>query len=248
MALRNELEKQGRWLFKWRSYLPLLMLPILLIALRGSEYLERIAGSFAENIFDGFCIAISFLGLAIRCITVGYVPKGTSSRNTKGQKAKALNTTGMYSIIRHPLYFGNFIIFLGVTLFVEVWWFNLIAILAFWLYYERIILAEEKFLRQEFGDLYLKWAEKTPAFMLKFKTWKQPGLPFSFRNVLKREYASFFVIIASFTFLKIVGEIFAEGKLKLDLVWIIVFIVGLITYIILRTLKKKTKILDVEGR
>ncbi|MBU6392683.1 MAG: DUF1295 domain-containing protein [Planctomycetes bacterium] len=168
MALRNELEKQGRWLFKWRSYLPLLMLPILLIALRDSEYLERIAGNLAENIFDGFCIAISFVGLAIRCITVGYVPKGTSGRNTKGQKAKTLNTTGMYSIIRHPLYFGNFIIFLGVTLFVEVWWFNLIAILAFWLYYERIILAEEKFLRQEFGDLYLKWAEKTPTFMLKF--------------------------------------------------------------------------------
>jgi hypothetical protein len=44
MALREDLEKQGSWLFKNRSYLPLLGIPILLIALRNSEYLERTFG------------------------------------------------------------------------------------------------------------------------------------------------------------------------------------------------------------
>jgi hypothetical protein len=143
---------------------------------------------------------------------------------------------------------GNFIIFLGITLFVEVWWFTVIAVLAFWLYYERIIFAEEEFLRKKYGVLFLEWAEKTPAFLPKFKNWQQPSLPFSVRNVLQREYSSFFGIIASFTFLEIAGEIFAEGKLELDLAWAILFIIGLIIYLTLRMLKKKTRVLDVEGR
>ena len=248
MSLRDELEKQGNLFFRWRGYLPLLIVPILLIALRDSEYLERYVGDLADNFWEGFCISISFLGLIVRCLTVGYVPKATYGRNTKEQRASTLNTTGMYSIVRHPLYLGNFIIFLGITLFVQVWWFTLIAILAFWLYYERIIFAEEEFLRKKFGTLFLEWAEKTPAFLPKFKNWQQPSLAFSFRNVLQREYSSFFGIIASLTFLEIAGDILVRRKLELDLAWAILFIIGLIVYLTLRILKKKTKILDVEGR
>jgi len=242
MALKEEFEKTGNFLFRWRSYLPLSILPILLIALRESEYLEQILGDFGE----WGCVALSFIGLVIRCIVVGYAPKGTSGRNTKGQQAKTLNTTGMYSILRHPLYFGNFFIFLGIVLFTQVLWFVLSSIMAFWLYYERIMFAEEEFLRKKFGDIYLEWAKKTPAFLPKFKNWRQPRLPFSFKNVLKKEYSGFFGIITSFTFLDIVRDIFTEGKLELDLIWIILFIIGIIIYLTLRTLKKKTKILNVE--
>lgn len=248
MALREELEKQGNWLFRWRSYLPLLFLPVLLIALRESEYLELVFGDTVQDFYEIFCITISFLGLAVRCITIGFVPKGTSGTNRKQQNAEVLNTTGMYSIVRHPLYFGNFLIFLGITLFIQVWWFNIISILLFWLYYERIMFAEEEFLRKKFGNFYLEWAEKTPAFFPKFGNWKQPSLSFSFRNVLKRECIGFFEIITSFTFLDIVSDIFTEGKLELDLGWAIFFTIGLIIYLTLRTLKKKTKILDVDGR
>lgn len=248
MALREELEKQGSWFFRWRSYLPLLIIPILLIALRNSEYLELVFGDTADNLYEGLCIVISFLGLTIRCIIIGYVPEGTSGRNTKGQEAKALNITGMYSILRHPLYFGNFIIFLGITLFVQVWWFILIAILAFFVYYERIIFAEEEFLRKQFGNLYLKYADKTPVFWPNFENWQQPSLPFSFRNVLRREHSGFFAIIASFTFLEIIGDLFVEGRLELNLGWIISFSVGLLIYLALVTLKKKTRLLHGEGR
>ena len=33
MALREELRKQGNWLFRWRSYLPLIMIVIVLLAM-----------------------------------------------------------------------------------------------------------------------------------------------------------------------------------------------------------------------
>ena len=131
MILREEFARQGNWLFRWRSYLPLLILPVLFFALRESAHFERIPGGTIRGIFIGLCAGISLAGLSVRCLVIGYVPRGTSGRNTQSQVAQTLNTSGMYSLFRHPLYFGNFLIFLGLVLFVEVWWFTLIAILAF---------------------------------------------------------------------------------------------------------------------
>lgn len=126
------------------------------------------------------------MGLFIRCMVIGYAPRRTSGRNTDGQKAETLNTSGIYSIVRHPLYLGNFFIFIGMALFTQVPWFVLIAVLAFCLYYERIMFAEEKFLRGKFGDEYLRWADRRPAFIPSFKHYQKPALRFSFRNVLNR--------------------------------------------------------------
>lgn len=248
MALRETIEKQGSWLFKWRSYLPALGIPIFLIALRNSEYLERIFGDSIQNFWDLFSICVSFLGLGVRCFTVGFVPRGTSGRGTQIQGVEILNMTGMYSIVRNPIYLGNFIIILGITLFVQVWWFALVVWLGFWIYNERIIFAEEEFLRKKFGTLFLEWAKETPAFFPKFKNWKKPNLPFSLKTVLRREHSTFFSIVASFTFLHFVADFLAEKKFELTLPWIILFIVSLIIYLTLLILKKKTKILDVEGR
>ncbi len=58
-------------------------------------------------------MVISFFGLALRVIVVGHAPYGTSGRNTREQVADTLNTTGMYSIVRHPLYLANYLIILG---------------------------------------------------------------------------------------------------------------------------------------
>jgi hypothetical protein len=184
----------------------------------------------------------------IRSLVAGYAPKGTSGRNTKGQLAETLNTTGMYSIVRNPLYLGNFVIVLGVFLFTEVWWFILIGVAGFLFYYERIIFAEEEFLRKKFGDVFLEWAKKTPAFLPRFKNWQKPSLPFSFKAVLRREHSTFFAIVAPFTFLDIAVDYFAEKKLEIHVGWIIFFFVSLIIYLTLRILKKKTKVLDAEGR
>jgi protein-S-isoprenylcysteine O-methyltransferase Ste14 len=248
MALREEMEKQGGFLFRWRSYLPLVILPVLFIALPESGRIAQTLGDTARNVCMGISMTISFSGLLIRCLTVGYAPQGTSGRNTKEQKADLLNTKGMYSVVRNPLYLGNFLIALGIALFIGVWWLVLIFVLAFWLYYERIIFAEEEFLRRKFDPQFSLWAEVTPAFLPRPRKWRRPDLPFSLRTVLKREYTGFFVIAASFTFLEATVNLLAGGKLDMGLEWAMFFISGLATYLTLRTLKKKTRLLDVEGR
>ena len=228
--------------------MPLVILPVLLVALPEAGRIAQGLGDTVRDIWTCIAIAISFCGLLVRCLTVGYAPQGTSGRNTKEQKADVLNTEGMYSMVRNPLYLGNFIIALGMALFVGVWWFVIIFMLAFWLYYERIIFTEEEFLRRKFDPRFGLWAEVTPAFLPRFRKWRRPGLPFSLRTVLKREYTGLFVITASFTLLRALIDLLAKGHLDMGLEWAMFFISGLVAYLLLRALKKKTRVLEVEGR
>jgi protein-S-isoprenylcysteine O-methyltransferase Ste14 len=248
MALREQLEKQGQWIFKWRSYFPFIITPVCLIALRHSDYLERAVGPLAELLWEILCILISFTGLLLRCLTVGYVPKGTSGRNTQKQMADSLNTTGMYSVVRNPLYVSNFAMILGLLLFVEVWWFAVIGAIFFWFIYERIIFTEEEYLRKKFGEEFLAWADKTPVFIPHFKNWQKQSMSFSAKTVLRREHSTMFALVATFTVGEILGDLFSQGKIALEPRWVIFFFSGLIIYLLLRTLKKKTKLLNVEGR
>jgi protein-S-isoprenylcysteine O-methyltransferase Ste14 len=248
MALREDMERQGNWLFRWRSYLPLLVVPLLFVALQHSEMLEHFIGDKATDYWESLSICISFLGLGIRCVTAGYVPRGTSGRNTKGQLAETLNTTGMYSIVRNPLYVGNFVIFFGITLFIQVWWLALIVWFGFLLYYERIIFSEEEFLRNKFGVLFIEWADKTPMLFPDFMNWKKPNLPFSLKTVIRREFSTFFAIETVFFFLEICNNLLHKGKFEVSRSWVIFFIISLAIYATCVILKKKTHMLDVPGR
>src|SRR5580658_5397658 len=149
MSLRNELETSGSWLFRYRSYLPLAILPIFVICLASSKYLGR-SHVFNER-WQMACMALSFSGLVLRAIIVGHAPFGTSGRNTREQVANTLNTTGMYALVRHPLYLANYIIIIGFTMEFHVWWLVLLLTALYALYYERIMLAEEAFLRARFN-------------------------------------------------------------------------------------------------
>lgn len=143
MALREEYERIGNWLFRWRSFLPLLVLGLALVGMRDFTYLGN--AHKWDLVWEGFCLMVSFFGLGIRALVIGYVPEKTSGRNTLAQKAISLNVTGLYSIVRHPLYLGNFFIWLGISLFARHWLLSVTCMLIFWLYYERIIFAEEEF-------------------------------------------------------------------------------------------------------
>src|SRR5690625_4190690 len=117
-----------------------------------------------------FAVLVSIAGLSIRLVTIGFTSKNTSGRNTtEGQVADTLNTTGIYSTVRHPLYLGNFLMWLGIALWTGNFWFIISFCLFYWVYYERIMFAEESFLRKKFGDRYLEWAEQTPAFFPSLK-------------------------------------------------------------------------------
>ncbi len=253
MSLHDTMVKHGHTMFRFRSYLPLLIIPPLLLALKESLWVEDMIGDSLEDAWVGACFLISLFGLWIRAYTVGHVPGGTSGRNTQSQRAHKLNTTGMYSIVRNPLYLGNFVIILGVLLSIKVWWLVALGSLVFYIYMERIILAEEKFLTETYGVDYTEWREKTPAIWPDFKLWQKPELPLSIKTVMKREYPGLIAIGAAFFITEFVTDVYFEGETIRewvidDIAWPIMLAVILTIGLTSRYLKKHTNFLKVEGR
>ena len=163
MALIHSFEKSGNTLFRYRGQIPvvlfILVIPVLYFT--DTNWMDR----NTYQILTGLAIAISILGFIVRAISIGTTPKGTSGRNTEQQVAEVLNQTGIYSMVRHPLYLGNYLMWIGIVVFTFNIYFILIVSLAYWLYYERIMFAEERFLERKFGKDYLDWSLKVPAFI-----------------------------------------------------------------------------------
>jgi protein-S-isoprenylcysteine O-methyltransferase Ste14 len=246
MALRDDMVKNGNWLFRYRSYLPLFMVALLLISMRNYTFVS--VNHTLDVYWELFCFAVAMFGLGIRAHVIGHTPKGTSGRNTSGQIADTLNTTGFYSIMRHPLYVGNFFMWMGVALFVHQWAMSVVMIMVYFLYYERIIMAEEDYLRGKFGNAFEVWAKRTHCVIPSFGQWEKPALSFSFKNVLKREYSGLFAVIVLFNLMEFIGDYEVTKTIVLDPMWLIILGIGIVLYLVLRTLKKHTHYLHVEGR
>lgn len=248
MALQEELKQQGDYLFKYRSYLPL---GLLIIALALKWYLASDSStSLLSDILESSALWVGLLGLLVRVFTVGYTPENTSGRNTDaGQVADVLNTTGIYSLIRNPLYVGNLLMWLAVAMLTGSIWFVLLFIMFFWIYYERIVYAEESFLRDKFGQSYLDWTEHTPIFLPRHLRYKAPSIPFSWKKVLKKEKNGLFALFLLIWIFKLVGDYAAQGNIRLTEGW--EFYAALVTgilYFILRFLKRRTALLEEVGR
>lgn len=245
MSLVEEFDKKGNWFFKHRSYLPVVLYPLATLVLFIEFNNDFIIPELPWSIT---CLAVSILGLLIRVFVIGFTPKGTSGRNTDKQVAEVLNTKGIYSVVRHPLYLGNFLMWFGIILYVNNIWFAISCILLFWLYYERIMFAEEQFLKGKFGDQYLKWSMTAPPFFPKLKGWQNADLEFSFKNVLKREYNGLFAVGISFAYLNVLKNYLDTKSFAISDFWLYTFASTFAIFIILRSLKKYTKVLDVGGR
>ena len=253
MALIEQMDRSGNWLFRWRSFLPLLLFfgaaPVVLLG--KVHWLPMASGWDSSWWWPLICLDVAMAGQIIRALCVGYTPRGTSGRNTKeGQVAESLNTLGMYSICRHPLYLGNLLMWLGIVMYMGHVWFTVAFLLLYALYYERIMFAEEHFLRGKFGQVYLDWSSNVPAFWPALGRWKEPVVPFSLKNVLKREYNGFFALFLSFAWvdwLHGVREV-SMAEARIQPFWMLLLGFAFAVFLILRTLKKTTKVLDVAGR
>jgi protein-S-isoprenylcysteine O-methyltransferase Ste14 len=196
VILAERLYSQGRRLFAQRSIMPLLLLPFVLLALPDSAIAEQQFGETGSVLIKWVALFISLAGLVVRCVTVAYAPDGTSSRDTRGLRAPTLNTFGVYSLVRHPLYLGAGLMWIGVAMSLRVWWLVVIVGLAYWLYIERVAIAEEAFLEGTFADQFRHWASRTPAFLPRFSGWRPAPGTFQVKRVLSEHNGLLAVAIA----------------------------------------------------
>jgi protein-S-isoprenylcysteine O-methyltransferase Ste14 len=246
MALIQSMEKQGNFLFKYRGQFPVILFFLAVPFIYSTDY-NSISQQF-QNYCLSFASILSAIGYLVRFYTIGTTPRGTSGRNTKQQVANVLNSTGMYSVLRHPLYFGNYLIWLGIAVATLNIFFIVIMSLLFWLYYERIIFAEERFLERKFGDDYLDWSNTLPAFIPSILHFRRSDTPFSIITVLRREYASVLSGVIGFTFVELFTTYFSTDSWGISTFSLQFLIFTLFLVFILKLLKSYTNLLNEEGR
>ncbi|MCB9366847.1 MAG: hypothetical protein H6508_06700 [Calditrichaeota bacterium] len=231
-------------MFRYRSYLPLLLVPFGVWQLsRQTAYVGN--SEFVDRLWDFSCLGLALVGSLIRFLSVGYAQSGTSGRNTSaGQIADGLNQKGMYSLCRHPLYLGNLIIYSSVLLFTKSGWFAAAGSLALFLYYERIIATEEAYLIEKFGNGFTDWASRTPCLIPSCKNWVKPGLSFSMKAGLRSEFYSVVAAVVTFFILDLFERYFVEGVVRADTTWTILLVFSLATFFVLRHLRKHTNLLN----
>jgi protein-S-isoprenylcysteine O-methyltransferase Ste14 len=246
MAFIHSFESEGNWLFKHRGTLPVVLFILAVPAIIFTDY-STMSHRFIV-LMDACSVIACLVGFLIRAYTIGTTPKGTSGRNTEQQVAEQLNSTGIYSIVRHPLYLGNYLMWIGIVLFTKNISFAIIVSLLFWIYYERIMFAEERFLERKFGDDYLKWSLKAPAFVPKFYQFRKSNIPFSPKSVLRREYSGVLATVIGFAYIELMQNVFQYHQWTIGMNTLYILIATAVVTLILRSLKHYTQVLAEEGR
>ena len=246
MALLHSFEKEGNWLFKHRGQLPIVLFILAIPAVCFTSY--DLMGTGTVKFINYTAYFLSILGFIVRAYTIGTTPRGTSGRNTAEQVAEQLNKSGIYSMVRHPLYLGNYLMWIGIVLFTKNIEFTIIVSLMYWLYYERIMFAEERFLERKFGQSYLDWAAGVPAFIPRFSLFTKSTISFSLKSVLRREYSGVLATVVGFVFVDFLIGYKQWNEFAVGRNFLYLLLITLVITVILRSLKHYSSVLKEEGR
>ncbi len=136
---------------------------ILLLALFTSH-------SFADDSVTD----VSFEVLGLVLLTIAMIGRLWALLYMAGHKKSELIREGPYSIMRHPLYTFSFVGIVGIGLASE----NLLILAAlvafFLLYYPVAVRREEAKLIEKFGNPYVEYRAKVPAFIPNFRLYQTP--------------------------------------------------------------------------
>lgn len=229
--ITEELPTTGDRLFRWRSYMPLVLVPLFLLSVAD----DRPPTPFGWEVF---CVAVALSGLLFRAFVIGTAPHGTSSRGTRRPTADSLSTRGAYSVVRHPLYVANTLVALGCALLSGTWYFPAIVLLLSFIYHERIAAREEAFLQSAFGESFRAWASEVPAMIPSFGRYRPSDVPFQTRRVLMQESHGLCAIGTAFLVLDTIEDSMRLGYFHLDPRWLMFFLVSLIPFLVVVMTKK----------
>jgi len=79
--------------------------------------------------------------------------------------AVSLQTTGIYSITRNPMYTGLICVYIALVFLIGNWWNFILLPLLIAIVQTYIIYREEKYLTREFGNAYMNYKNKVRRWL-----------------------------------------------------------------------------------
>jgi len=147
----------------------LILLVVFLVVWIADSFVFKYSTFLTQYISNYIRVPIALIILTISGLLAGF---GLNTVFGKTRKEPQVITTGVFSIVRHPIYFGSILLYLGfillsLSLLSVLIWFIII------IFYYMISRYEEKLLTQRFGSTYEEYKKKVPMlFPIKiFKQW-----------------------------------------------------------------------------
>ncbi len=238
-AVRRALVRFGNFLFSGRN----LVFPLAFLAIAAVSFPRAPFGSErADLILDLIGLGVAVAGQTLRAVVIGlaYIRRGGKEKKIH---ADTLVQNGLFAHSRNPLYLGNMMVFLGLFIVLNSTWGYLIGVPFFYIAYLSITLAEEDFLRREFGEEYIAYCHRVNRFLpsLKGIGATMRSMSFDWGRLIRKEYGSTFIWITT-----ALGLLLWEGAARhgwgsigprarvLASVWV----VALAAYLLARYLKK----------
>lgn len=188
----------GIWLFKYRSYLFVPLLVVLLVFRKPGTT----AGWGLITMADLTGLFVALCGFALRVAVIAYKKPGTSGRGTNIE-VRELVTDGAYQVCRNPLYLGNFLIWMGLVVMRWDLVFLAAIVVFFAIEYYFIIRAEEAYLSGHFGKAYDDFRKSVPAFFPRPGAFRKPDRTFNMHKVIKAESALLLLLLVTPALLKV---------------------------------------------
>ncbi len=151
----------GHFLFKWRNQLFPLVLIFLFVFFPPATY-DTDSITLLINIIG---ILVIVLAQSIRAAVIGlaYIKRGGVNKKIY---ADTLVTEGVFRHCRNPLYVGNLLIISGYLILHGNPWVYLIGGIYFLVSYQAIVLAEESFLLEKFGNDFQEYCKKVNRWII----------------------------------------------------------------------------------
>jgi protein-S-isoprenylcysteine O-methyltransferase Ste14 len=185
---RRFLVQAGQSFFKVRDAL----FPVVFFGLALASR-PRLAGGSRklDAILDLVGIGVALSGQLLRAMVIGfaYVRRGGKDKQIY---AESLQQEGFFAHCRNPLYLGNFLALLGFCLIHNTFMLYAVGIPFFAFAYLSIILAEERYLGQRFGEGYADYCRRVPRILPSFRGIGRTleGMEFDWKRLVRKEYGS----------------------------------------------------------
>jgi protein-S-isoprenylcysteine O-methyltransferase Ste14 len=178
----------GRFFFRHRNALFPVLFGLAALLLRPRIILGRSALD-RWLVIAGMGVAVS--GELVRLVTIGYEYIERGGR--QGQVyASRLVQGGVYGLTRNPMYVGNGLIAIGVSMVTGAPGAYLVLMPLFLFIYQAIVAAEEAYLHRQFGAEYAAYCARVPRFTPSFRGAAQAfaGMRYNGRRSVRQDLST----------------------------------------------------------
>lgn len=178
----------GGWLFRQRTWLPVPLAAVLLVA--PAPHLFSPAVAWTTGALLVTC------GEVLRLWAVRHI--GAISR-TRSDRLGPLVSSGPFALVRNPLYIGNIVLWAGFGVVAADWWVAGLVALALALEYHAIVRWEEQLIARRLGDSYRDYLASVSRWVptLAGVTRRPAAVSFSWKDTLFSERGTLIAIAAA---------------------------------------------------